>query len=60
MELPDSNTRPQNQSPRTTVEKKKRFKLVRLEERIAPGGPPTLGDTHYCTGSGIASCPPKS
>jgi hypothetical protein len=56
MELPDRDTRAQDQ-PKPPV-KKNRFKLIRLEERIAPGGPPTAsGETIYCTGSGLHPCP---
>jgi hypothetical protein len=34
--------------------KPRRFRIVKLEERIAPGGPGT-GDTNHCT-AGLATC----
>jgi hypothetical protein len=51
MELRDRETCAQNQ-PILPPVKKNRFRLVRLEDRIAPGGPPTLeGITATCSGA---------
>jgi hypothetical protein len=43
------------QTPKAPVEKKRRFKLIRLEERIAPSGPigPNSGSRVGCDTSDI-------
>jgi hypothetical protein len=57
MELHNPDTPAQDQptpnQPTQPPEKKRRFKLVRLEERIAPVGSATNG---ICPGTGHAGC----
>ena len=48
IETPVQSQRERHTSPPRQSERKRRFQLIKLEERIAPGGNHTLHRSHTC------------
>ena len=46
MQRESHDEKPSTESPRNVTERKRRFRIVKLEERIAPGGGHGNGSNH--------------